>query len=257
MNTGPVEVIADPMLIASPDCGAGICRRRIDYDGTRSGTSTVINPILAPTCPFLVGALNVVSQWSGVPDIDRTIKLLHISLRYESWQSPTGSGIRVKVFGKAADVVVFRSAGLIWQIKKGLRGGEVARDKSYPLIRVLPRTCALVKIFAWTIERSWNYSVADPFPWPFVTSWLGEVVTIEASLRAGCRIYAVSIHKFDPLPMRKAMVFRIEVPTLIKDGLKTLVIDHRVHAVAIGKRKIKKLKLNRYFLLLTIGNDGD
>src|SRR6266550_5125288 len=65
------------------------------------------------------------------------------------------------------------------------------------------------------------------------------------------------MNELNTLAMRKAIVLRIQVPALIHDGLQTFVIDHRVHAVLIGQREVKKLQFNWDRLLPTISVEGD
>src|SRR5215510_10747029 len=60
------------------------------------------------------------------------------------------------------------------------------------------------------------------------------------------------MNQFDPLAVCKAVVLRIEIAALIEFRLRTLVIDHRVHAVFIRQGEIKQLQLDGYSLLPTI-----
>src|ERR1043165_332524 len=53
--------------------------------------------------------------------------------------------------------------------------------------------------------------------------------------------------------MCKALILLIEIASLIKFGLQTLVVDHRVHAVLIRQREVKQLELDRYGLLPAVG----
>jgi hypothetical protein len=51
------------------------------------------------------------------------------------------------------------------------------------------------------------------------------------------------LNKLDPLSMCEAMVFGVKVATLVQLRLQAFVVDHRLHAVLIGQRKIKQLEL--------------
>src|SRR3954466_12360202 len=56
MNTMPVKIVIDTMLETCPDGRARIGRRAIDYNCPASRPSTVVDPIITATGPFLLGA---------------------------------------------------------------------------------------------------------------------------------------------------------------------------------------------------------
>ena len=57
--------------------------------------------------------------------------------------------------------------------------------------------------------------------------------------------------------MRKAMIDRVEIASVIELDLAALVIDHRVHAVLVRQREIEQLELDRHVGGSPVGRDVD
>src|SRR6185436_2463903 len=67
----PVKVVVDVVFETGPDGCARVCRWCVNHDRPGSGTAAVINPVLPSAATFFSGALDVVAEWAGVPDIAR------------------------------------------------------------------------------------------------------------------------------------------------------------------------------------------
>src|SRR5690349_4577033 len=72
----PIEIIVDAVFETGPDRGARIGGRSIYDDRARCGTAAVVDPVLSSTHALLVGARDVVSERTCIPDVDRAVELL-------------------------------------------------------------------------------------------------------------------------------------------------------------------------------------
>src|SRR6266536_5850922 len=82
-----------------------------------------------------------------------------------------------------------------------------------------------------------------------------KILPVEAPGGGACAFNVVRLNKLDSLAMGEAMILCVEIAPLIHDRLRALVIDHRIHAVLIGQRKIEKFQLDGNCLSLTVSSD--
>src|SRR6185503_12174017 len=76
----PVKVIIDSMFETGPDGRTRICRRCVNNNRAGRRTPAVINPVFASALTFVIRARDVVTKWSCIPDIDRSVELFHVVL---------------------------------------------------------------------------------------------------------------------------------------------------------------------------------
>src|ERR1051325_1585702 len=252
----PVKIVVNAVFETSPDGAARISGRSVNDNGARSRTAAVIDPVLASVFTFLVCASDVVAERTGVPNVDRAIEFLDVVLRYKRRQRFAWARIGMNVGGEPADVVVFRPAGFVRQVKKSDRIRQLLLKKQHPAIGFAPRIGTFIETFSRAVKGARNNPVADTQTRPFITVCLSEIAAVEPAQRRGCGVDVVFVDQLDALAMSKAVVLRIEIATLIEFGLQTLVIDHCVHAVLIRQGEIKQLELDRYRLLLAISSYG-
>ena len=79
----PVKVIIDSVFETGPDRRTRIRGRSVDNNRTCRRTPAVINPVFVSALAFFVRAVDVVSERSCVPDVDRSVELFHVVLGYE------------------------------------------------------------------------------------------------------------------------------------------------------------------------------
>src|SRR5437868_7666255 len=97
MHAMPVKVVIDAVFEAGPDRGARIRCRGVDHNRARGGTTTVVNPVFVSALTLLLGPLDVVPKWAGVPNIDRAIEFFYVVFRDEGGKRFTWCGIGMNV----------------------------------------------------------------------------------------------------------------------------------------------------------------
>src|ERR1041384_5278824 len=113
VDTMPVKIVIDAVFETGPDGGTWISGGRVDDDRSGSRTPTVVDPVFAPALPFLVSTFDVVTERACVPDVDRSVEILHVVLGNECRQRLAGTRIRVQVLGEFTDVVVLGATGFV------------------------------------------------------------------------------------------------------------------------------------------------
>src|ERR1044072_6351121 len=128
----PVEIGADAMFEAAPDCGARIGCRGVNDNGSAVRSPAIIDPVIAPLRALLARAFNEVSLGTRTPDVYGAVEFLDIALGHEDGQRAPAARVGVQVIGELPDPRVLRWPRLVRHIQKGDGVGKILFKKPHP-----------------------------------------------------------------------------------------------------------------------------
>src|SRR5690242_16329630 len=121
----------------------------------------------------------------------------------------------MNILSQLTNVLELRGAWFIREIEKRSRIRKILVKKRYPGIGFSPGAGTVVEGFAWSVESTRNDLIAHILTRTFVASFSRKVLAIKATTGCLRRGFIVCRHEFGPLTMRKAVILRVQIGTLI------------------------------------------